>query len=552
LEDQGIEVVLAELPAPDRLVAEHPGGDATYFRVTTALADLAARLGVRYIRPDTSFPDARFVDYTHLDAVGAERFSEEFATAWLGGVDDARLDTGDTAADRVGDGAGDDDQVFAADDVPPGCAIVIVEDEYGFPVEIVRCDDDGDTGSPDDQVGDDAGVDIVRISADPLTQRFLYQWDCIGETADPLDEIRAALDPARQARLDAALARLDEAAPLCGTGEYLPIFESAVTELEAVAGIDRPPADRGSAAETASRAIASLERLRLELEQRNVTRSSGVWFHADEAAARLWLEQREEAGDPVRVVSIGSSVTNAAVDQKLFAPVYDGSFLNLAVAGADPEEWVAIQERLFDGITRPELVIWPLTTHRLLDPPGRRCASLAGPHLRTTVRYRRQLFPEFRPALTAPRMIMGPTVDGSAFLETPAAESVLARYETPGDRFGSEGTFRGIPAGETRYPEARFCAERLDALAEAITDLQAGGSEVVVALLPIHPTVLAQTDKHGEARDALFETVEASGARFIELTELYADHETYDGWHPNETGQARVSGQLLEALAAGG
>ena len=549
LRDRGIEVVMAELPAPGRFIAAHPGGQATYGRVGTALADLAARLGVRYIRPVGSFPDTNFVDYTHLDEASAAGFSRGFAQALASGVDDARLDA--TDPDEV---ATDDDGDIATGDVPPGCEIVIVEDEYGFPVEIIRCE--GDTDGAEDLVtegdeGDGDEAEIIRISADPLTQRFLYQWDCTGDSADPLDEIRAYLSPERLVLLDAALARLDEAIRLCGDDGYLPLFEAAVTSLEGVAGFDRTPVDRASTAETASRAIAAIEQLRLELEQRNVTRSSGVWFHADEAASRLWLEQREEEGDPVRVVSLGSSVANAAIDQDRFAAAYDDSFLNLAIAGADPEEWVVIDRRLFEGVTRPELVIWPLTTHRLLDAPGRRCASLAGPHLRTTTRYRRQLFPEFRPTLTAGRMIMGPTVEGSPFLETPAAASVVARYSAPGVRYPTEGTFQGIPAGDNRYPDAQFCSERMDALSEAITEMQAAGSEVVMVLLPVHPFVLAQSDLHQFARDELEATVAGAGARFIELAEPYADDETYDGWHPNPTGQARITQELLPALGVG-
>lgn len=539
LEAGGIEVVLAELPVPDRFVAAHPVGTAGFASVRIALADLAARVGVRFIAATDGFDDADFVDYTHLDQDAAAAFSRGFAAALVSGVDDAM------AASAAGSVTDDDVTASGPIDVPPGCRLAVVEDEYGFEVEVLRCEDD-----PDD-FDDVETPDVVRISAQPITDRFLFQFGCTGQSTSDFDEILDGL-PSRSAdHLRQALNELDRADEACGTDQYLPRLETAVSTLELVAGIDRVPVDRSAIAEVTSRAIAAVERLRLQLEQRNVTRSSGVWFHADEAAGRLWLQRRAEAGDPVRVVSLGDSVANYAIDQHAFARAYGGDFLNLAIAGADPEEWRVIAPRMFDGLPMPETILWPLTTHRLLDSPAQRCGSLAGPHLRTTRRYRRQLFPEFRPELDAPEMIMGPSTEGSAFYSSPAAESVAARYVEPGDRVVPEGTFVSIPAGEPRYPDPQFCTERIDELIEAIEFFEAAGSKVTVVMLPIHSLVRDQSELHAVARQAVVAATDQMGVELVELEGPYADEETFDGWHPNEMGQERVSTQLLDALGFG-
>ena len=550
LRSRDVEVVLVELPVPERFVAAHPGGAADHRQVGEVLADLAARLDVRFLRAPDGFGDADFVDYTHLDRPAATEFSRRVAARLAAGDNDARR----APAESADDPAASDTTSTASRD----CEVVIVEDEYGFEVEVERCggaepqpDARPDDPAPEDATGAESPEPPTEPGPDtqPIVDRVLLQSGCTDDGVPaPWDAILDGVDDALAVRLDSALLAVEAAEAVCGRAEYVARFEDAVVELERAAGIDRAVVDESSLAEISSRAIAAVERLSHTIERRSVTRASSIWYHADEAASRLWLEQAEASGSAVRTVAIGDSTTNYAVSQPMLDEGLGGGFLNLAIAGADPEEWVTLYPRLFEGITPPEHVIWPLTTHRLLDRPGRRCESLAGPHLRTTVRTRRQLLPLFRDSLPVREMIFGDDLDGSAFDGSPVADAIVERYHAPGDRVVPVGTYVGMPAGQAWYPGATFCPQRIGFVRELVEELRSDGIEVTVALLPIHPEVQAASDLHPVARASLIDAAVAAGARVIEIDEPYLDEETFDGWHPNEIGQRRVSADLLRAL----
>lgn len=80
---QGVPLVLVELPVPERFKALYPRGSEQHALVAETLDALGDELGVAVFHPETRFDEDDFVDFTHLDADAAERFSTEVA-GWLG------------------------------------------------------------------------------------------------------------------------------------------------------------------------------------------------------------------------------------------------------------------------------------------------------------------------------------------------------------------------------------------------------------------------------------------------------------------------------------
>ena len=80
LRAQGIEVVLAEMPVPNRYVALHPAGAEDVTRAHEAVGAIADLLGLPVIDLRYGFTDDDFVDYTHLAAGPAADLTERLAT----------------------------------------------------------------------------------------------------------------------------------------------------------------------------------------------------------------------------------------------------------------------------------------------------------------------------------------------------------------------------------------------------------------------------------------------------------------------------------------
>ena len=81
LTDQGISVVLTPMPTPPRFVELHPDGAGDLEAFSEALAELAENLEVPMIDVAVGYDDEDFVDYTHLNQAGAERFTRQFTAA---------------------------------------------------------------------------------------------------------------------------------------------------------------------------------------------------------------------------------------------------------------------------------------------------------------------------------------------------------------------------------------------------------------------------------------------------------------------------------------
>lgn len=75
LDHHGIDVVLVEMPVPPRFVALDPQGAENQQVFTAALQALSNEVGASLISVSEPFSDDEFVDYTHLSAEGAVRFS---------------------------------------------------------------------------------------------------------------------------------------------------------------------------------------------------------------------------------------------------------------------------------------------------------------------------------------------------------------------------------------------------------------------------------------------------------------------------------------------
>lgn len=86
LRERGVVVIFVELPTPRRFRALFPAGPEQQRVVSDALARLSDELDVPLITADTAasspaapgpFRDGEFVDFTHLNAEGAVRFSRQ-------------------------------------------------------------------------------------------------------------------------------------------------------------------------------------------------------------------------------------------------------------------------------------------------------------------------------------------------------------------------------------------------------------------------------------------------------------------------------------------
>jgi hypothetical protein len=81
LRNDGITVVLAELPAPDRYVALHPEGAVDMARAHEAIRAIAEILEIPVIDLRYGYTDDDFVDYTHLDQAAAADLTTRLTTA---------------------------------------------------------------------------------------------------------------------------------------------------------------------------------------------------------------------------------------------------------------------------------------------------------------------------------------------------------------------------------------------------------------------------------------------------------------------------------------
>ncbi len=76
LQASGVEVVLVELPLPNRFRDQLPGGDADANVVSSSIRSLGERLGVDVMLMPRALGDRRFVDFTHVESDAAAVVTE--------------------------------------------------------------------------------------------------------------------------------------------------------------------------------------------------------------------------------------------------------------------------------------------------------------------------------------------------------------------------------------------------------------------------------------------------------------------------------------------
>lgn len=83
LQQAGVEVVLAEMPVPQRYVDLHPDGAEDMRSVHEAIRAIAERLELDLIDLRFGFTDDDFVDFTHLNEESAERLTATLADSFV-------------------------------------------------------------------------------------------------------------------------------------------------------------------------------------------------------------------------------------------------------------------------------------------------------------------------------------------------------------------------------------------------------------------------------------------------------------------------------------
>lgn len=86
LRERGTDVVLVELPVPDRFRELYPDGPGQHQTVVDTIRALGQELDVEVIAASVAGPDLGFVDFTHLDQDSAAAFSEAVGRELVGAL----------------------------------------------------------------------------------------------------------------------------------------------------------------------------------------------------------------------------------------------------------------------------------------------------------------------------------------------------------------------------------------------------------------------------------------------------------------------------------
>jgi len=122
---RGVEVVLVELPVPDRFITTHPAGGVDHEQVGLRIGALGDQLGVQHFDLSRGFADDDFVDFTHLDADAAEILTRRLAALINGRPDPG----GEADPDAPVEGE-------TVTSVDGDCELEEIVDEYGFVIEV--------------------------------------------------------------------------------------------------------------------------------------------------------------------------------------------------------------------------------------------------------------------------------------------------------------------------------------------------------------------------------------------------------------------------------
>ncbi len=587
LQELDIEVIVVELPVPERFVALHPNGAADHAAVGNELSAMAAELGVPFIRKASDHADADFVDFTHLTSTAASEFTASLTAALAAGHDDRG-------------------RVFVAAGGPTGslpagseCRMEIVLDEYGAEIEVEICEDTdpndipgidpsenvvdpedrpdfseiptviaGLPGAdlvravyPGDEIApgliDWLGSDEARALAAAIEHRFIGLTGCLdGAAAADLSDV-AIPDAAAARALDDFAQSIVAMETECGSAGWLAEFENVTehgrallqalgrTTREIVYGTDE-------ATERTAEAAAIMDNLHVTLLGRADTRSAfmiaAYWESSDIFGVTRQIRTNRLLEDPAypEVAIIGTSITAHAFDHNVVGELSGRSVLNLSGARADVDVWEELSGVAF-GSELPPTILWGITTHRMIVGHMGNCElPPSEPAVRRDAMFAAR--PEFA-GLDPVDVLLGPTA-GAPYDVVPIATSNKYRNTAVGERKSTNKTFTRMGKNERlSYDTAAFCQSYFDRLTDTLQSFAGAGTEVAMLLIPSHevPYGLAP-ELHDQALAELQRISELTGVPLIPVAEELPSELTDDGLHPNRAGRLLYSEWLGNAL----
>lgn len=542
LRRQGIDVVLVELPVPDRFREAHPRGDADHALVGPALASIAEELDLRFLRLTDASTSEEFIDFTHLRPDAAADFSLRVANALSSGRDD-------TTATMTAAPSPDSPATVPAADPLAGatCEPEIVRDEYGFEIDLANCDRDSSAVTADD---------LLRSIPEPSVQ---------DAAVDLLDRLRLVADPAceqpeswREATTAATDATVDFAAALrasesawVGTGDARSFADVIRQLLVGQVGCSNgfSLVDAESVERTAARAAAANDAVFSALSgttTQNIV--SEFWYHRWELGHTRQLAALSDAATDIDILFVGASVGKHGIDPHAVGEAFSASVYNASVPGQSSEMlglwWATVDELGID----PALVVvarspfegfLPCTTERL-------DAAIRARQLR------REAFGSI-PALQH--------ADEHRLMSEAAVEMV-ERFGLQVDERGwfssrrsrdENGKARQVDNLTQVFAEWDGCVDRDARVADVFADLdRALGERVLVVDFPLHPELTAlhpQGRSVFDRHQAMFTDSLPDDVAYLDLRDLLPPDEFLDLTHANLDGQARITGALIDFIA---
>jgi hypothetical protein len=537
LQGDGVEVVFVELPVPPRFVELHPEGESDHAEVGATFSQIAERTGSRFLRLSEGYDDDDFVDFTHLDQPGIERFMGEFEEAYSSDRDDAGQVFADSSAVDV-------------EATPEACETETILDEYGFEIEVC-VEEPGDSEEAASLQGNGLATDDTQLMYARIVESVLRPCESPGW----YEGLAAELDADEQATLAHLAELLAEIESRCDMPLGVTDLAELLTDLEQLSGDvgPLPTTAPDTSAEYSSRIAAALDALFVRYST-NESVGTRFWSSVDEYGALRELHERSSGGEGIDTVVIGSSQAAWAVDQSLMADAFDHRFLNLGQPGADAEEWQTLLGWMMEGQDF-ERVIWADSAARMVEGLDRGRCGVVEERVTVAGESRADLFVLTGWEGLSTYGILGEDAAISPYEGSDVEEELELRFHGPGDRIVPDANNGPVEIfAETREEYLQdgpgICAPRLEALEKNLSSLVDQGVEVILVELPVHPERRALgAALIAEADAALGDVAARVGIERIRLEEL-STPETRDGFHTTRGGRVRVTKDLIAALEA--
>jgi hypothetical protein len=521
LRARGVEVVLADLPIPPSLVELHPNGWADVDLAGQAVALLADELGVRHLPLGRAYADTDFVDFTHLSAQAAARYTSDVAVALAryARPDDPAPGGSEPLASWVGD---------------------LTSDEVLRPVRLAAITQVGCEG------------EAVPTTARTAAGRRVRQ---LGDAT------------ARQA-LEAVLAAADDVAASCGTevrwraamtGLLLAI-EPAVRHLEAALPAPGPATPDGAVAaataEVSSRDLAvfaehAYERLNWLVEGAANPRLSRneVWWSYGVRGLVGVLDAAEAQGLAADTVVLGSSQARTGIDADLLTSLTGRRTVNAALDGGTVDVMRHWAPFVVDRAA-PRRVVLAVSGVDVLTAVGPPCPTGSRDGFVAATAVAREAFAGVPWLDGAEPLSIVADPGAGAPMTSPLVAAYLPDEAQDHPVYGEEEVMsRGRPY-LVAYERYGLCEDRLAVLGELVADLVGAGIEVVVVTHPVRAALLAVAPPGAvgdlEARIAAAAT--GAGAHVLSYTGLLDDSAMADLVHVTRDGQQALTARLAQDL----